>query len=199
MTTGGSMVFVWSPRFVINALWLVWIVSWFGAALWAAPAVKRPTVGREVLYRTLAIAGWILVFGFARGAGLGRVVWRPAGLGLWMLAGVVFAGLAFTWWARLHLGRLWSSGVTRKADHHVVDTGPYGLVRHPIYTGVIAAMIATAAARGTTGAALGVALLIAGFVVKARLEESFLRQELGAEAYDAYARRVPMLVPFLRG
>src|SRR5438445_12979167 len=49
------------------------------------------------------------------------------------------------WWARIHLGRLWSSNVTRKKNHHVVDSGPYGIVRHPIYTGVIVASIATAA------------------------------------------------------
>ena len=50
---------------------------------------------------------------------------------------MVTAGLAFCWWARLHLGAMWSGTVTRKDDHHIVDTGPYGLVRHPIYTGLI--------------------------------------------------------------
>jgi protein-S-isoprenylcysteine O-methyltransferase Ste14 len=70
-------------------------------------------------------------------------------------------------------------------------------VRHPIYTGVITAILATAGLRGSAGAWLGAAVMIAGFSIKARLEEEFLRKELGADAYDAYARRVPMLVPWL--
>ncbi|MGH7583136.1 MAG: methyltransferase family protein [Gemmatimonadales bacterium] len=122
-------------------------------------------------------------------------LWTTSPVAGWILVAVLVAGLAFTWWARMHLGRLWSSSVTRKADHHIVDTGPYGTVRHPIYTGIILGTIATAALRGTGMAWLGVLVMTIGWVVKARLEESFLRQELGAEAYDAYARRVPMLVP----
>nr|WP_280178209.1 MULTISPECIES: isoprenylcysteine carboxylmethyltransferase family protein [Mesorhizobium] len=104
-------------------------------------------------------------------------------------------GLIFSWWARIHLGRLWSASVTAKADHRIVDTGPYGLVRHPIYTGLLLALLATMAAKGTVWGIAGVALLTIGIVMKAKLEERFLRGELGP-AYDDYARRVPMLVPF---
>jgi protein-S-isoprenylcysteine O-methyltransferase Ste14 len=118
-----------------------------------------------------------------------------AGCRLWVLVAIAVAGFAFTWWARFHLGRLWSSSVSRKADHRIVDTGPYGIVRHPIYTGIIVASAATAAQRGTAPAWLGMALMTLGWYIKARLEERFLRDELGADAYDAYARRVPMLVP----
>jgi protein-S-isoprenylcysteine O-methyltransferase Ste14 len=118
--------------------------------------------------------------------------------GLWGLTALVVGGLAFTWWARLHLGRLWSSAVTEKPDHRVVDTGPYGLVRHPIYSGVSWAAFATAMARGTIDAWAGAAVLLLGFYVKARIEEGFLRAQLGP-AYDAYARRVGMLIPSLPG
>ncbi len=106
------------------------------------------------------------------------------------------AGFGFAWWARIHLGQLWSAFVTRKADHRIVDTGPYGIVRHPIYTGIILAAIALAIVKGTLIAIGGALLAAFGFWVKARLEEGFLREQLGAEAYDAYRRRVPMLVPF---
>jgi protein-S-isoprenylcysteine O-methyltransferase Ste14 len=114
----------------------------------------------------------------------------------WTLVALAALGFAFTWWARIHLGRLWSATVTRKTDHHVVDTGPYAMVRHPIYTGILAAMLATALVRGTAGSLVGFVLLVAGFYLKARLEESFLEGELAEEAYAAYARRVPMLIPF---
>jgi protein-S-isoprenylcysteine O-methyltransferase Ste14 len=104
-------------------------------------------------------------------------------------------GFGFAWWARLHLGQLWSAFVTRKSDHHIIDTGPYRIVRHPIYTGIILAAMALAVVKGTVLAIAGALLVMLGFWVKARLEEGFLRQQLGAEAYDSYRRRVPMLVP----
>ncbi|HZZ36042.1 MAG TPA: isoprenylcysteine carboxylmethyltransferase family protein, partial [Caulobacteraceae bacterium] len=116
----------------------------------------------------------------------------------WLLAVAALVGVSITWWARIQLGRLWSSTVTRKADHRVVDTGPYRLVRHPIYTGIIFATIATMIVAGSAFAVVGAALMLAGWYVKARLEERFLRAELGASAYDDYARRVPMLLPFVR-
>jgi protein-S-isoprenylcysteine O-methyltransferase Ste14 len=106
------------------------------------------------------------------------------------------AGFGLCWWARLHLGKLWSSNVTRKEGHRVVDTGPYGLVRHPIYTGILTALWATAAAKGTILGLVGAAVLTGGMWMKARLEESWLTKELGEEAYGAYRKRVPMLVPF---
>ena len=91
----------------------------------------------------------------------------------------------------------WSSSVTRKEGHHVVDTGPYALVRHPIYTGVLVAAAATAIEQGTAASLAGMGLITLGYWIKARLEESFLRAELGTDAYDAYARRTGMLLPFL--
>jgi protein-S-isoprenylcysteine O-methyltransferase Ste14 len=114
------------------------------------------------------------------------------------MAALVLAGIVFTWWARLVLGKLWSGNVARKDAHRIVDTGPYALTRHPIYTGVLLSIFATAGAIGRLDALIGFALIAIGLWMKARLEEQFLRAELGAAAYDAYARRTPMLVPFLR-
>ena len=93
----------------------------------------------EWLYRVVVVTGGYLVFRPAfqefsrRSPAMG--LRRNGRLALFI---VVLLGLGFTWWARIHLGRLWSSSVTRKAVHRVVDTGPYGIVRHPIYTGIIA-------------------------------------------------------------
>lgn len=80
----------------------------------------------------------------------------------------------------------------------MVDTGPYRLVRHPIYTGIILACFATAVEKTTPLAFAGAAIMSLGWYMKARLEERFLREELGAAPYDAYAARVPMLIPFAR-
>jgi protein-S-isoprenylcysteine O-methyltransferase Ste14 len=110
---------------------------------------------------------------------------------------LVGAGIAFAWWARLHLGRLWSARITRKSDHRVVESGPYGVVRHPIYSGLLLSLLATAAAKGTLLGVGGFVLLLIGIFMKARLEERWLGAELGAEEYASYRRRVPMLVPFV--
>jgi protein-S-isoprenylcysteine O-methyltransferase Ste14 len=185
-----------TPETTIQAMWLVWWVSWLAAAVWSDRAVKRPPTRRQIIYRILAGLGAVLLFGtYRHDLRVERILWRTPIALAWALASVVLAGLLFTWWARIHLGRLWSSSVTRKADHHVVDTGPYGIVRHPIYTGIILASIATAAMRGTAFAWLGACVMTTGWVIKARLEEEFLREQLGTETYGEYAQRVPMLVP----
>jgi len=182
---------------VIYTLWVAWIASWRLGAQHSSPTVKKPGASREMPYRVVTLLGAVGLIA-SQSARLnpqivnaGEHAWLA-----WTLVGVAMFGFAFTWWARLHLGRLWSSTVTRKADHHVVNTGPYAMVRHPIYTGILIAMLATALLRGTAAALVGFALLIFGFYLKARLEESFLRSELGENAYGAYARRVPMLIPF---
>lgn len=185
------------PQIVIYVLWVAWIASWLLGAQHSSPAVNKPGASREMPYRVVTMLGAAGLVA-SRSARLnpqvsnaGEHAWLA-----WMLVGLATLGFAFTWWARVHLGRLWSSTVTRKSDHRVVNTGPYAIVRHPIYTGILVAMLATALLRGTAAALVGFALLIAGFYLKARLEESFLRSELGEDAYGAYARRVPMLIPF---
>jgi protein-S-isoprenylcysteine O-methyltransferase Ste14 len=187
------------PEIALRSVWFVWWMTWLAAAAWSDRAVKRPPRHRQIVYRLLAAGGAVLLFGLFRHDVAAEVIlWQTSHVLSWVMVAITCVGLLFTWWARLHLGRLWSSSVGRKADHRVVDTGPYGIVRHPIYSGITLASIATAALRGTVVAWLGVVVMTLGWYVKARMEEEFLRQELGAEAYGAYAQRVPMLVPLPR-
>ena len=93
------------------------------------------------------------------------------------------------------LGRNWSAAVTVKAGHELVTTGPYAIVRHPIYAGLLLAFIGTAVARGDLGAVAAVVLVGWAFRRKTRLEERWMREQFGA-AYEAYARRVPALFPW---
>jgi len=180
----------------MQAVWLVWWILWMAAAAWSDRAVKAAASWHQVWYRLFPAAGVVLMFGAVRSRSGELTLWRTPDVVAWAMVALAITGFMFTWWARIHLGRLWSSGVSRKAEHHIVDTGPYGIVRHPIYTGIILASAATAAQRGTAQAWLGMGLMTLGWYIKARLEERFLRDELGAEAYAAYSRRVPMLVPF---
>jgi protein-S-isoprenylcysteine O-methyltransferase Ste14 len=184
------------PQLATLIAWGVLIISWIAAAFWADRTEKRPARREEWLYRGLTVVGaCLLIRGGVASASATHRIWALGAGGDWAMFALVVAGFAFAWWARLHLGRLWSSSVTKKADHRVVDTGPYGLVRHPIYTGLLLSIAATAGQLGTAYAVAGVLFLLAGFWIKARLEERFLRAELGEGDYDAYRRRVPMLLP----
>ena len=124
-------------------------------------------------------------------------IWEVGNNVAYGLIVVTLLGLLLTWLARIHLGRLWSSAITRKERHRLVDTGPYAFVRHPIYTGIITALVATAAIEATLAALVGATLICSGLWLKARAEERFLMVELGPDDYKSYCRRVQMLIPFL--
>src|SRR5882672_2561332 len=148
------------PDISMRIVWFVWWISWLAAAAWSDRAVKRPPRRSQIIYRVLAAVGAILLFGlYHHDISAELVLWRTPVPAAWGMIAAACAGLLFTWWARVHLGRLWSSSVGRKADHRVVDTGPYGIVRHPIYTGITLASLATAAMRGTAAAWLGAAVM----------------------------------------
>ena len=158
--------------------------------LWSDRTEKRGGTGFELLFRLLLGGGAVLLFAFPSSDHHYAQVqlWRLDDALDWILVALTVAALLFTWWARIHLGRLWSDWMTKKAGHHVVDTGPYSLVRHPIYLGLSIAEFATAIEKGTSFALLGAAIIALAFYIKARREERFLRAELGDNAYDAYAR-----------
>jgi protein-S-isoprenylcysteine O-methyltransferase Ste14 len=186
-----------TPLYATYALWIVWLASWTFAIFWSNRTEKRGGIAAELLFRALLGVGAIFLFAFPSSRhGYGQVqLWRLGDALGWILVAPTAAGLLFAWWARIHLGRLWSDWLTKKTGHHVVDTGPYRLVRHPIYLGLIVAAFATAIEKGTSFALLGAAIMSCAFCTKARREERFLRAELGEDAYGAYARKTPMLVP----
>jgi protein-S-isoprenylcysteine O-methyltransferase Ste14 len=188
----------------LYAVWAAWGISWLIAGLWTGRTVARPPLRREIRYRVLTFAGWALLLSPVwlqrQGAALvlsddpAGVLWRLPTALEWAMVALLAAGVAFAWWARIYLGRLWSASITQKDGHRIVDSGPYGLVRHPIYTGLLAGAIATTALRGTWAVLIGLPLFVIGYVMKARIEERLMRASLGP-GYDAYMARVPMLVP----
>ena len=185
------------PRAVFAIIWTAWVVSWLAAGFWSGRTQSRAGGTISWAYRVLLGTGAVLLTPWAARWLNAAPLWNPGKVGAYLLAAATLAGVVLTWWARIHLGRLWSSAITRKENHRIVHSGPYGLVRHPIYTGLIAAILASAIAEATLTALIGAALIVFGLWVKARAEERFLTDELGADAYEAYRRRVPMLVPRL--
>ena len=185
------------PNEAFQVIWIGWVVSWVAASLWSGRTEKRAATREMWLYRIVIFAGAILIAPWTAQVLGERPAWQVGSYGAYAFVGVMLTGLALTWWARIHLGRLWSSAITRKEEHRLVETGPYEYVRHPIYTGLIIALLATAASEATPVAALGAVLIALGLWLKARTEERFLLTELGPDAYESYRRRVPMLVPFV--
>jgi protein-S-isoprenylcysteine O-methyltransferase Ste14 len=186
------------PGLVFLIAWIAWAVSWTIAAVWSGKTVRKPATPATWLYRLLLLVGGVLLYyRTARWLGAGRL-FHVGFDGGYALAGLAILGFVFAWWARIHLGRLWSGSVTLKEGHHVVESGPYAIVRHPIYTGLLLAVIATAVALATIPSLLSIAFIAAGIWLKARIEEDWLRAELGEGEYDSYRRRVPMLVPFAK-
>jgi protein-S-isoprenylcysteine O-methyltransferase Ste14 len=185
------------PAAIFALIWIGWFLSWMLAAAWSGKTEKRVYSWDAWVSRLLMVAGGVLIFrrnSFGLGGG---ELWHVGDADGYALAGVTLAGAAFAWWARIHLGSLWSGSVTLKRGHRVIDTVPYRVVRHPIYTGLLLAASATVAAAATAQAVAGLAVVLVGVFMKARVEEHLLAAELGPDAYGAYQRRVPMLVPFL--
>ncbi len=185
------------PMAILRDVWFALGIVWLIAAFRVKRTERSESSAHRLGYAALMIAAFLLL-GFRRFR-VGVLAWRfvPAGdataeTGLAM----VIAGAAFAAWARLYLGSNWSGRITIKEDHELVRTGPYAIVRHPIYSGLLLAVLGTAVAIGELGCLLAFALAIAGWGQKWRTEEQFLRERFGAQ-YESYRKEVKGLIPFV--
>ncbi len=173
--------------------WAVWVAYWVLMAFTSKRTVERRG---WVSYRVVIVAvvlGWVLI---DPASSTHSQLWQTD-VALGVVADCIFiAGAAFTVWARVTLGRNWSAEVVFKQDHELIETGPYAIVRHPIYTGMLAMGLATAIGYGQV---FGFVLLCAftlGIWVKSRQEERLMADHFPG-AYAEYKRRVHALIPFV--
>ena len=175
-------------------IWLGFTVFWSITAQRGAQTKSEETPSSRAVHQRLMNAALLLLFVPVPG-----LMWR------WLPAGprVVTAGLgvqiAFALlhvWARLHLGRNWSSAVQIMTDHELVTTGPYRLVRHPIYTAILGMAAGTAIVSGQLHGLIGVATMAYAYRRKIRLEEERLADTFGA-AWEDYRKRSWALIPGL--
>jgi protein-S-isoprenylcysteine O-methyltransferase Ste14 len=179
-----------------RAAWMVLLVIWVAAAFWTRRTVSSQSLGGRVRHMLPIAAGAWLIFGHPLGTAFAGPLYAPAPWLTDLCLAITIAGLAFAVWARFVLGRQWSGRITLKADHALIQSGPYAWTRHPIYTGILLALLGSALARNDIGALLGLGIVAAGITVKALQEEALLESQFGA-AYAAYRRRVRRLVPFV--
>ncbi len=176
---------------------LVFAVGWAGFWLYwlaAAFSTKRGRVqwSRELRIRVVLVVVVVVLvrLGVLRGHGVHTDPWREA-VGL-----VLFAlSLGFAIWARVHIGRNWGAPMTQKDEPELVTSGPYRLVRHPIYSGILTAGIGTALALSWYWL-VPVALAGVYFIYAATVEERFLATQF-PDTYPAYKRSTKMLLPFV--
>ena len=105
-----------TPELTIYALWVAWLVSWTVAMLWSNRTEKRDVIGAELIFRVFFYLGVILLFALplAPPYYAQTQLWHFGDTMNWILAGLTAAGVLFTWWARIHLGRLWSDWVVKR-------------------------------------------------------------------------------------
>ncbi|HKT60635.1 MAG TPA: isoprenylcysteine carboxylmethyltransferase family protein [Gemmatimonadales bacterium] len=180
----------------IPVLWLVWLTYWWYSARDVKRTIQPEPFRSQLKHRAPLIVG-ILCFAAPRWMPrplTARFV--PQGLYLPALGTLMLAlGLGFAVWARRHLGRNWSAHVVVKEDHALIRTGPYRYVRHPIYTGILFAMLGMALAIGEWRALVGFVAMVLSFAIKSQHEEGRMRETF--PEYADYARRTAALIPLV--
>jgi protein-S-isoprenylcysteine O-methyltransferase Ste14 len=182
---------------VISGCWIIFFTVWLLAAISTKRTVYRESRAQRLRYWLLLVIAYLLLL---HGRELAyplnpRIIPRATPIAC-AAAFLCVAGLAFAVWARVTLGRNWSGVVTLKEGHELVQRGPYRLVRHPIYTGMLIMFFATALVQSHVAGFVGVLLMFTGFWIKLDREEKLMLQQF-PERYAAYQQRVKRIIPFV--
>jgi protein-S-isoprenylcysteine O-methyltransferase Ste14 len=183
---------------LIPTLWLIWLAGWTIAAFRTKRVARTESVTSRLSHLIPLGVGIVLLSSRAfAGPWLSVQVYPQTPISFWSGAALVAIGLIFAGWARAHLAGNWSGTVTLKQDHSLTRSGPYRLARHPIYTGLLLAILGSAIAEAEWRGFVALALFTLSFLRKITIEERFLVAEFG-DAYGRYRAEVPALIPWPR-
>jgi protein-S-isoprenylcysteine O-methyltransferase Ste14 len=177
-----------SLKLAIGVAWIVFWIYWLASASTSKESVRS---GWRTRLTGVSVVGVFLIAGVLHGGSLAvhNVILEAIGA-------LLFAcGIALAVWARLHLGRNWGMPMTQRAEPELVTSGPYRFVRHPIYSGLLLAMLGTALVDNLLGLTV-VAVLIAYFYYCGTVEERNLATTF-PKAYPEYRSSTKMLIPYL--
>ena len=182
---------------ITSVCWMVFWVYWSFGAPRRRPAKRKVARIFTVLNTVLLYLGFLLVL-LGRGiSGSLGLLFVPQTISI-NVTGAVFAviGIAFAIWSRQSLRNNWSGVVAITEGQEFIRSGPYAIVRHPIYAGMLLALLGTMLVSSTVGSLLGFVLAILSLWQKGSIEEQFLMVEFG-EQYANYQREVKFLIPFI--
>ena len=185
-------------RWIIAGLWLLFVAYWAVAAVGAKRTASRRRWSREIGLRLVVI---LLIVALLQSRSLRQFLvqtQRSAShsdiLG-WTGVALCLFGFSLAINARRHLGRNWGPPMSRKEQPELVTSGPYALIRHPIYTGLILAMLGSAIGVNVSWALM--LIPVGGYFIYSARREEFLMLQLFPEQYAAYMARTGMLAPRL--
>jgi protein-S-isoprenylcysteine O-methyltransferase Ste14 len=182
--------------YIITTCWFVFILVWFINAFRTKRTVEKQSLASALAHRIpVGLGWWMLAFPRLGPPWNWQIIPRAAFLRI-IGSAICIYGLWFTLWARRTLAGNWSSDVTFKRDHELIRTGPYRIVRHPIYTGLLVMCLGTAIVIGELRVVPSLLLVSIGFWIKLSQEEQLLVRHF-PDAYPVYQREVKALVPFV--
>ncbi|MFN8376982.1 MAG: isoprenylcysteine carboxylmethyltransferase family protein [Anaerolineae bacterium] len=174
-------------RWAALLLWLFWIIRYWGGGTAAVSSLEHSGSRADTLLMLAIAVGTLLLLGTGAALSVGwwtLPAWGGEVLGLLLL----LCGVAGTFYCRGYLGRLWTAEASLQQEHQLVDSGPYSVVRHPIYTAACVLYGGTALVFPAWWNLLAAGIVIISYGLKARLEDYFLAANLSG--YDAYQARV---------
>ena len=187
----------YSYLFLIHICWYILGLYWLVNAWNTKQTVRKQSMGLRWAYVLALVISFELLYSPFQNIGWLRIQILPHG----DVSGIIgctlcVAGILFAIWARYTLGQNWSGNVTLKAGHELIRSGPYRIVRHPIYTGALLAILGSACVSGELKDFIAVAICFLGFLHKLKMEEEFMMTEF-PDQYPDYRLKVKMLIPFI--
>jgi protein-S-isoprenylcysteine O-methyltransferase Ste14 len=182
---------------IATVIWVLTGIYWVVAAQNIKQAIKKEEIGFRIFYMIFWVVPFALTFFRILSIDWLNARVLPGKLLIEIIAFIgVLVSLAFMIWSRVVLGKNWSGRIAVKNDHQLITSGPYTMVRHPMYTGFIFAFLFSAILLGEVRGVISFVILLIGILMKLQKEERVIRNVFGIK-YDEYAKRVKKLIPFI--
>ena len=183
---------------LVEVPWIVFALYWIVSAIRTRGTLQTESFASRYAILLIEVAGFVLLFRHSAGIGFlgNRFMHRTLASAI-VGSILTWMGIGLAIWARYHLAEYWSARITIKQDHQLIRTGPYARLRHPIYSGIILAAIGSAVVIDQWRCVLGVCLVLIGYCIKARKEETMLTQQFG-DAFREHQKQTGFLIPRFR-
>ena len=183
---------------LVEVPWIVFVLYWIVSAIRTRDTLQTESFASRYAILLIEAAGFVLLFRHSAGIGFlgNRVMHRTLASAI-VGSILTWMGIGLAIWARYHLAEYWSARITIKEDHQLIRTGPYARLRHPIYSGIVLAAIGSAVVIDQWRCVLGVGLVLVGYCIKARKEETMLTQQFG-DAFCEHQKHAGFLIPRFR-